>query len=63
MELVKTRQQIANEFKTSTKTLKNWLAKHGIILPQCSLRPRLQKLIYEALGYPPCVNKFEYENV
>ena len=64
MELVfKTRLQIASEYNITTKTLINWLKKHGIFLPPCSLTLKLQKLIYETLGYPPCVNRLDYANV
>ena len=63
MKLIKTRQQIAEEFTTYPKTLIRWLKKQGVILPPCALTPKWQKLIYETLGYPPCVNKLDYENI
>jgi hypothetical protein len=43
---VKTRQQIADEFGVSTKTLKNWLKKLDVSLPSCSLTPRFQKICF-----------------
>lgn len=60
---MKTRQQIADEYGVSTKTLNNWLILHDIILPKCGVTPKYQKLIYEALGYPPCVEKANYEEI
>lgn len=63
MEIIKTRQRIAGEFNTYPKTLIRWLKVHGVILPPCALTLYWQKLIYETLGYPPSVNKSDYENV
>jgi hypothetical protein len=60
---IKTRQQVADEFNIVTKTLISWLKKHNVILPQCSLTPKLQKIIYETLGYPSGVNRTDYDNV
>jgi hypothetical protein len=64
MELsFKTRQQIAGEYKITPKTLISGLEKQGILLPPCSLSLKLQKLIYDTLGYPPGINKSDYDNV
>ena len=63
MILPKTRLQIADEFHITTKTLLVWLKVHNIVLPKCLLTPKLQKIIYDAIGYPTGINKSDYENV
>lgn len=47
------RQQIADEYKTSPKTLRRWFKKYNIQVPPGNITPKYQKLIYETLGYPP----------
>ena len=49
---VKTRQQIAQEYGISTRTLRRWLKKAEIKLPNRLLGPKEQILIYEEFGYP-----------
>ncbi len=49
---VKSRQQIAEEFGVSTKTLSRWLKKENIDLPPGSVTPKWQKLIYFCFGKP-----------
>lgn len=63
MTNIKTRQQIAQEYGVTPKTLKSWLEKLAVQLPCCSLTPLLQKRIYEALGYPDSVKKTDYDPV
>jgi hypothetical protein len=47
---VKSRQQIAEEFGVSTKTLSRWLKKENIDLPPGFITPKWQKLIYSRFG-------------
>lgn len=48
----KTRQQMAFEYKISTRTLSRWLKKLDIDLPSGNITPKYQKIIYEKLGNP-----------
>ena len=50
--LPKTRQQIADDYGFTYKTLMNRLKKRDIQLPSGLVLPNLQKQIYEELGYP-----------
>jgi len=49
---VKTRQQIAQEYGISTRTLRRWLLKSEINLPKRLLGPKEQAIIYEKFGNP-----------
>jgi methylphosphotriester-DNA--protein-cysteine methyltransferase len=49
---VKTRQEIAAEYGISPRTLRRWLKKHNIILPNRMLCPNEQKIVYNLLGSP-----------
>ena len=49
---VKTRQQIAHEYGISARTLRRWLQKTDIKLPNRLLGPKEQRLIYEEFGNP-----------
>ena len=49
---VKTRQQIAQEYGISTRTLRRWLLKSDIKLPNRLLGPKEQIMIYEKFGDP-----------
>ena len=49
---VKSRQQIAEEFGVSAKTLGRWLKKENIDLPPGFVTPKWQKLIYSCFGKP-----------
>ena len=49
---VKTRQQIANEYGISTRTLRRWLTQNDITLPSRLLGPKEQELIYQTFGRP-----------
>jgi hypothetical protein len=58
--------QIAREFTYNPKTFFNKIRRH----PTLSLEiesglqpPRKQKLLYDEFGYPPGVNKSDYDNV
>lgn len=48
----KTRQQIAQEFGISARTLSRWLKKTNITLPNRLLGPKEQLLIYKEFGDP-----------
>jgi len=48
----KTRQQIAQEYGISTRTLSRWLLKTNITLPSRLLGPKEQLLIYNEFGDP-----------
>ena len=66
---IKTRQQIADEYSTkynkvTVKTLNNHIEKHKLDIPNGgSFFPKQQKMIYETLGYPLCVDRALYKNV
>ena len=49
---VKTRQQIANEYGVTRKTLYSWLKKEKIELPQSLISPKEQTVIYNKFGNP-----------
>jgi hypothetical protein len=49
---VKTRQQIAHEYGISSRTLRRWLNKAEINLPNRLLGPNEQILIYKEFGNP-----------
>lgn len=48
----KTRQQIANEYGISRKTLYNWLKREKIILKSRLVTPQEQTKIYGKFGNP-----------
>ena len=48
----KTREQIADEYGISTKTLKKWLQNAGIEIPRGLICPLNQRKIYKRLGVP-----------
>ncbi len=52
----KTRQEIAEEYGISRKTLLRWLRKEGIILEKGLVKRLELELIYNKFGWPP-----EYE--
>lgn len=52
MEAAKTRQQIANEYGISRKTLSRWLKKASIELDGYLIAPKEQALIYQTFGDP-----------
>ena len=52
MEIVKTRQQIADEYGISRKTLSRWLKKAEIEVEGYLLSPKDQQMIYQVFGDP-----------
>lgn len=54
---VKTQQHIADEYGISSRTLRRWIRKEGLNIPQGVLKPIHQKLIYDTFGYPLPVSK------
>lgn len=56
MEKLKTRQQIANEYGVSRRTLYNMLERGGVQLTKGYITPREQQKIYQELGPPPNQN-------
>jgi len=52
MEVAKTRQQIADEYGISRKTLSRWLKKAGIELDGYLIAPKEQAFIYQTFGDP-----------
>ncbi len=62
--LPKTRDIVAAEFGITVKVLNATIERYELDIPPYGiLFPKHQKLIYEALGYPNCVNREDYENV
>lgn len=59
----KTRQQIANEYQISEKTLMAKLRLKGVKLPKGLVSLEWQKQIYEALGYPLSISKDDYHEI
>ncbi|REG81503.1 hypothetical protein [Algoriphagus antarcticus] len=53
----KTRQQVADEYGVSAKTLSRWIKSRNLSIENGLLTPVNQKIIYEALGLPPLANK------
>ncbi|MEM9918268.1 MAG: helix-turn-helix domain-containing protein [Bacteroidota bacterium] len=49
---VKTRQQIADEYGISPRTLRRWLKKYNIELPNRLISPKDQQVIYDLFGNP-----------
>ncbi|MHA7129954.1 helix-turn-helix domain-containing protein [Algoriphagus namhaensis] len=52
MKQAKSRQEIAEEYGISSRTLTRWLHKAELDLPKGLLSPKSQKLIYEKFGKP-----------
>lgn len=60
----KTRDVVASEFGITVKVLNATIERYELDIPSYGmLFPKQQKLIYEALGYPNCVNREDYKNV
>lgn len=53
MKKAKTRQEIAEEYGISRRTLQRWLKKMGINLTNGLLTPSEQRQIYKKFGLPP----------
>jgi len=52
----KTRQQVADEYGVSAKTLLRWIKSRNLSIENGLLTPAEQKIIYGALGLPPFAN-------
>jgi transcriptional antiterminator len=50
---VKTRQEVANEYGITPRTLNNRLKKANLYIPNGAIFPKSLKKIYNALGFPP----------
>ena len=62
--LPKTRDIVASEFGITVKVLNATIKRHELDIPPYGmLFPKHQKLIYETLGYPNCVDREDYKNV
>ena len=48
----KTRQEVAEEYCISVKTLSRWLKKANIILPRGLIKPFQLQIIYDTFGVP-----------
>jgi hypothetical protein len=60
----KTRDIVAAEFGITVKVLNAIIQRYELdILQYGMLFPKQQKLIYETLGYPNCVDREDYKNV
>ncbi len=57
VQKAKTRQQIADEYGISVKTLSRWIRKRNLPIKNGLLTPIEQEIIYEAFGLPPHANK------
>lgn len=66
MEILKTLGMIAAGFRFTQKTFRNHINKDEVlkdIIKRGLQNPKQQKLFYERWGYPPDVNKADYENI
>lgn len=59
---VKTRQQIADEYGTSCKTLIRRLSSVGLEIPPGHIFPETCKLIYYSLGIPAALKRKTHEH-
>ncbi|WP_339878750.1 hypothetical protein [uncultured Algoriphagus sp.] len=48
----KSRQQIADEYGVSTKTLLRWIKKERIVISNGLVTPKEQSVLYEKFGNP-----------
>jgi len=56
-QILKTRQQIAEEYGVCTKTFNKLLKNKGIILDKGLITPKDQQIIYERIGIPKSSKK------
>jgi hypothetical protein len=67
MEILKTITKIASEFTCTPKMLSEHINKNSRLKDEIDTSivqmPKKQKLIYEEFGYPPSVDKSDYDNV
>ena len=64
--VLKTLSMIADEYGFKPKTFKNHLKKDAVlndVIKRGLQPPKMQKLVYDTLGYPPGVDKSDYEKV
>jgi hypothetical protein len=62
--LPKTRKEIAVEYNTTVKIINSQIEHYKLDIAEgVLLFPKQQKMIYEVLGYPNCVNPNDYKNV
>lgn len=61
MKKVKTRQEIADEYGISRRTLLRWLKKQNIHLPNGLVTPKVQELIYQHFGYPQQNARYSFQ--
>ncbi len=50
---IKTHEAVAQEYNIHVRTLRRWCIREGLVIPQCPLAPKFQRLIYETFGTPP----------
>lgn len=66
-DILKSLTRIASEFNCSAKTLSKHIKESENLKTKINTRvlqmPRKQKLIYEEFGYPPSVNKSDYDDI
>jgi transcriptional regulator with XRE-family HTH domain len=48
----KSRQEIAEEYGISTRTLSRWFQKNNLNIPNGLLSPKIQDVIYQEFGRP-----------
>ncbi|PZX48676.1 helix-turn-helix domain-containing protein [Algoriphagus chordae] len=53
----KTRQQFANEYGVSVKTLSRWIKRRNLCIENGLLTPATQNVLYDSLGLPFFANK------
>lgn len=46
----KSRQEIAEEYGVSTRTLSRWIQNHDLLIPKGLICPKDQEVIYEKFG-------------
>jgi hypothetical protein len=66
MEILKTLAMIADEYGFKPKTFSRHIKKDEVLKVEIKrgLQPPIkQKTIYTRLGFPPSVNKSDYDNV
>jgi len=56
--VVKTKQQMAEEYGVSRKTFQRLLQKRQIMIARGLIYPKDQEFIYRQLGYPDSIQKF-----
>ena len=59
---VKTRANLANEYRVCRKTLRKWMGDMPYEFPHLLTAP-WQKIIYEDIGYPPGAEEAKLEKV